>query len=177
MKAREIAIAGLLAALQVLTLLLAYVIPTIKLALLFAASVYPGVLLRIGVKKRAVFTSYISAAVLTVLLVQIPEIQAGFAVFFGWYGLLHESTKNIRPIKRQVLRWAGFLAAALAFYVAILYFVNIQFKYALWVMALLGAAAFVIMQFIYEFTVKEFIKASKISLSDGKITFNRRHFK
>jgi hypothetical protein len=173
MKARELAIAGLLAALQILTLLLAYVIPTIKIALLFAASAYPGVLLRIGVKKRAVLVSYLSAAVLTVFLIQIPEIQAGFAVFFGWYGLLHEATKPMKPAIKQAVRWAGFLAAAALMYASVLYFVDIEFKYALWAMALLGAAAFVIMQFIYEFTVREFIKISKIGYLDGKITFKR----
>ena len=177
MKARELATAGLLVALQVLTLLLAYVIPTIKLALLFAASVYTGVLLRISFKKQALLAAYIAAAVLAVLLIQIPEIQVGFAVFFGWYPLVHEVTKPLTPISRQAVRWAGFLLAAAAMYAAITFFIDIEFKYAMWIMALLGAAAFTAMQFLFELTVKEFIKITKICLNDGKITFKRQQFK
>ena len=173
MKAREIAIAGLLIALQILTLLLAYVIPTIKLAVLFAASLYAGILLRIGIKKRVVLVSYLSSVILTIFLVQIPQIQVTFAAFFGWYGILHEATKSMRLLKQQAVRWAGFAASVAVLYFLITYIIHIELAYALWVMALLGAAAFAIMQLLYEFTVKEFIKISKIRFSEGKITFKR----
>ena len=66
MKSRDIAIAGIVTALQIITLLISYIIPTIKLALLFAASVYPGVLLRIGVKRRTVASSFLASAALAV---------------------------------------------------------------------------------------------------------------
>jgi hypothetical protein len=177
MKARELAIAGLLVALQILTLLLAYVLPTIKLALLFAACLYSGVLLRIGIKYKVVLLAYVSSVVLTVFIIQIPQIQVTFAAFFGWYGILHEATKSKRRVKQQSLRWLGFATAAATLYVLITYVVHIELEYALWLMALLGAAAFIAMQLIYEFAVREFVKISKISYSDGRITFKRQHFK
>ena len=171
MRARDIALASILTALQIITLLISYVIPTIKLALLFAAALYPGVLLRIGVKRRTVTASFFASAALTVLLVQVPEIQAGFIALFGWYALLHEGTKHMHAIRRQLIRWAGFISAAGLAFIAFTYIVPIEITYALWAAALAGAAAFIVMQILYEFTVREFIKLSKIRLIDGKIKF------
>jgi hypothetical protein len=171
MKSRDIAIAGIVTALQIITLLISYIIPTIKLALLFAASVYPGVLLRIGVKRRTVASSFLASAALAVFLVQVPEIQAGFIALFGWYAILHEGTKHMHKIRQQLIRWAGFIAAAGLVYIAFTYIVPIEIGYALWIIALAGIAAFIAMQLLYEFTVRELIKVTKIRLYDGKIMF------
>ncbi len=171
MKARAIALAGMITSLQILTLALAYIIPTINLALLFAAALYPGILLRIGFNKKAAFTSFITSAALIIFLIQIPEIQVAFISFFGWYGFLHESTKKIKKIKQQIIRWLCFLLSAVLMYIAVTYFVSIQINYALWIIILAGLVAFTAMQFLYEFTVKGIVKKGKIKFIDGKITF------
>ncbi len=171
MKARDIALASILIALQIITLLISYIMPTIKLALLFAASVYPGVLLRIGVKRRTIVASFFASAALVVFLVQVPEIQAGFIALFGWYALLHESTKHMHKISQQLIRWTGFMLAAGGMYLAFTYIVPIEIGYALWIVALAGVAAFALMQILYELVVCEVIKFTKIRLINGKIKF------
>jgi len=171
MKARDIAIAGILIALQVLTLLLVFVLPTIKLALLFAACVYPGILLRLGVKKSVILTSFVACATLVFLIVQIPEIQFAYVAFFGWYGLVHENTRNISMAKQQLIRWGCFSVSVGFLYTVFTYIITFQLEYALWLIALLGAVSFIVMQVFYELIIKEFIKISKIKLIDGKIVF------
>ena len=171
MKPRTVATAGMLIALQVITLLIAYIVPTIKLALLFASSVYSGILIRIGFSKKAVTVSFFAASILTVFLIQIAEIQAAFIAFFGWYGLIHEATKNMGLIKKQAVRWLCFLASAALMYIGLTYIVPIQINYSIWIITLAFSAAFILMQFLYEFTVREFIIRTKIKLKDGKIVF------
>jgi hypothetical protein len=171
MKARNAALAGILISLQVITLLISYIIPTIKLALLFAASIYPGVLLRIGISRRTIAVSYLASAALVIFLVQVPEMQAGYALLFGWYALLHESTRQMPFAKQQLIRWAGFILSAGLFYLAVTYILAIETGYALWIIALAGAAAYVMMQAVYELVVREVIKLTKIRLFNGKIKF------
>ncbi len=171
MKTKNIAISGLITALQVLTLSISYIIPTINLALLFAASLYPGILLRIGIGRKAVFVSVAASSVLTIFLIQIPVIQGGFIAFFGWYALIHQGTIKMGMAKKQLFRWAFFALSAGLMYLAVLFIFPVELKYALWIFVAAGIAAFVIMQALYEFTVRELIKKTKIKSIDGKITF------
>lgn len=173
MKTRDIAIAGLLSALQVLTLFIVYLLPTVKITLLITVSVYSGILLRLGVKNRTILTAYITAAILTVLLIQVPQIQIAYIAFFGWYGLMHDATKNMPKLKKQLIRWGGFLIAMSALYLIIRFIVPIELNYALWIIAIAGIVAFIIFQIAYEIVVKEFIKMTHINYSNGKITFRK----
>ena len=77
----------------------------------------------------------------------------------------------MHKIRQQLIRWAGFTAAAGLVYIAFTYIVPIEIEYALWIIALAGIAAFIAMQLLYEFTVRELIKVTKIRLYDGKIMF------
>ena len=173
MKTRDIAITGILIALQILTLLIVYLLPTIKLTLLVAVSLYSGILLRIGVKKKAVLVAYIAASILMILLIQVPQIQIAFIAFFGWYGLMHESTRNMPLLKKQLIRWAGFFVSMTVLYLIIRFVVPIELNYALWIIALAGTLAFLAFQFAFEIVVKEFIKMTHINFFNGKITFRK----
>ncbi len=171
MKAHKLATAGLLTAIQIITLLIAYVVPTIKLALLFAVSLYPGILLHIGFDKKAVFASFAASAILLVFLIQIPELQGGFIAFFGWYALVHEGTKKMARIKKQLIRWALFAVSAGLMYLVVRFVFPLELKYELWIIAITGAVAFIAMQAIYELCVREIIRRTKIKSINGKITF------
>ncbi len=173
MKTRDITIAGILIALQVITLLLIYVIPTIKLALLFAVSLYSGILLRVGVKRITIFLSYIATAALILILINIVDITALFIVFFGWYSLLHEGTRKVSSIKKQIVRWVGFIASFAILYFAFTLLITFEIAYALWIYALAGVVAFIALQILYEMCVKEFIRMSGIRYEKGVIIFRK----
>ena len=173
MKTRDITFASMLVALQVITLLIIYVIPTIKLALLFAVSLYSGILLRIGVKKTTIIISYIVSSALILFLIRIVDVTALYIVFFGWYGLVHQETIHIGSFKKQIIRWISFIAAAAVLYFAFTYLVSFEIAYALWIYALIGIGAFIIMQILYELCVKEVIILTGIKYTNDKIIFKK----
>ncbi len=163
----------MLIALQVLTLLIIYVIPTIKLALLFAVSLYSGILLRIGIKKNTIIISYIASCALIIFLIRIVDVSILFIIFFGIYGLVHESTKHYSILKKQLVRWGCFFISAALLYFAVTYIISIEIVYALWIYALICIATFVAMQILYEICVRELIRITRIKYIDEKIVFKR----
>lgn len=174
MKSREIAIAGLLIALQLTTLLLVFIIPTIKLSLLVAVSLYSGVLLRVGVNNKTILISYITTSILSVfMLISVPQILIAYIAFFGSYSLIHEISKNMPLVKKQLIRWGAFIVSMTIMYIIINFIVPIELNYALSLIAVIAVVAFIIYQLFYEFIIKEFIKMTKMKYIGGKITFRK----
>lgn len=173
MKSREIALSGIVISLQVITLLIIYVVPTIKLALLFASSLYLGVLLRLGVKKTTGILSFVVSSALILFLVHVVDITVMYIAFFGWYGIVHESTKHLKMSTKQIIRWVCFILSAALLYVGVTYFIKIDLKYALYLYAIFGVLAFAVMQVLYELCTRELIRLTGIRIVNGKITFKR----
>lgn len=173
MKTREIALAGIIIALQVVTLLVIYIVPTIKLALLFASSVYLGVMLRIGTHKTTGIITYIASSVLILLLIHVVEIKALYIAFFGWYGIVHESTKHHKMLKKQIIRWISFILAGVLLYLAFTFFIKIELQYALYLYAIFAVIGFAVMQVIYELFIREIIRLTGLRIIDGKLVFKR----
>jgi hypothetical protein len=173
MKTRDITLMGILIALQVVTLFIVYVIPTIKFALLFASSLYIGIMLRIGIKRITVLISYIASCLLIVFLIQITDITAFFIAFFGWYGILHEATGNLGKVKKQIYRWLGFLLSGALLYLAFTYLISIPIERSIFLYGIVAAVLFMAMQIFYELCITELVKITGIKIIDDKIIFKK----
>jgi hypothetical protein len=173
MKTREIALAGIIIALQVITLLIVYIFPTIKLALLFASSLYLGVILRLGIHKSIGIITYIASSALILLFVHVVEIKALYIAFFGWYGIIYESTNHLKTLPKQAFRWLSFILACAILYFAVTFLIKIDLQYALYLYAIFGVIGFVAMQVLYELCIKEIIRLTGIRIIEGKIVFKQ----
>ncbi len=170
---RSLAFAGIIIALQVITLLIIYVIPTIKFALLFAVSLYIGIIIRIGIKKKVAVISYIASSLLVLFLIRIADIIILYIAFFGWYGIVHESTKHFNFFKKQLIRWICFLISAILLYLAVTFIISFNIIYALWIYSLAGIAVFILLQILYELCIREIIKLTGIKIINDKLIFKK----
>ncbi len=96
--ARRVAFAGLLTALTLALLYLLYVLPTMKLGVLFVLSALPVTL---ACERRYAdgLLSFAGAALLSGLLFPAQGAWVLYTAFFGWYGIAREAVvTRFRPV-------------------------------------------------------------------------------
>ena len=173
MKARTLTVLSLSAALQVALLLAAMVLPTVKISMLFAASVFSGILCAGGYKKLHVLLSFAAAGLLSVILIPNYIIPVSYIIFFGAYGIVHFATKLKKLPIRQLLRFAYLGAGVTALYfifrslAANSKMLSAPYIYFMPIALFLGYIAF---QIVYDKVIQEFYKNKYLSnLISGQI--------
>lgn len=86
---RRIAYAGVIAALSVALLYLVYVLPTMRLSVLFVVSLLPVIMAYERRWTDGLF-AFATTALVAVLLIGPRGIWLFYVVFFGWYGVVRE---------------------------------------------------------------------------------------
>lgn len=104
--ARRVAYAGLVAALSAVLLYLMYVLPTLKLSMLFVLSLLPVTLAHERRFADAAL-AFAASALLSGLLFPARGAWVLYAAFFGWYGIAREWV--VTKLKRAA-SWAVLLA-------------------------------------------------------------------
>jgi len=104
------------AALQTGLLLLCIILPTIKISMLFAVSLFNGLMCAAGYKKRHVFMSFIVVSILSFILIPNYIIPAAYIALFGGYGIIHIFSAGKRPLIKQVIRYLYLAAGACALF-------------------------------------------------------------
>lgn len=114
--ASRAAYAGLLVALSCALLYLVYLLPVMKLSMLFVLSLLPVVLAHERRYPDAVL-AFIASALLSGLLFPAGGTWILYAVFFGWYGIFRELVVNkLNRVLSWVVLAVAFNAAFLPLY-------------------------------------------------------------
>lgn len=144
MKSRYIAESGFLAALIVIILYAASILPISKLTVLTVAScLIPISIIRTSIKNTILV--YIASSVLSFFLVPI-NIAVSYALFFGVYGILKHFTEKIRNLPLELwLKLIGFNALLFIIYLITKSFIGLELpKYSLWILWIIAQIAFLI---------------------------------
>ncbi|MEX1378062.1 MAG: hypothetical protein AB1Z23_11405 [Eubacteriales bacterium] len=166
MKTRTLTVLSVAAALQVVLLLAALILPTVKISMLFAASIISGILCAGGYKKMHVLLSFAAASILSLVLISNYIIPISYIMFFGAYGIVHFITKPKKLIIKELIRFIYLFAA-----ICVLYFVfksmvinsqllSVPYVYFVPAAVILG---YVIFQILYDKVVQEFFKNRYLS--------------
>ena len=170
MRAKPIALGGCLAAVSVLFLYLASVLPTGRLALLAAASLCVGLAV-MELRLSGAALLYAAVSVLGLLLLPDKTIAAWYVVFFGNYPIVKQWIERIHNLLPEwVCKGICYTAYAGALYGA--YHLLLggipAMPYALWIVVLLGAAAFVLYDLAFSLLITELLRRFPNGLFAGK---------
>lgn len=170
MKAKPIALGGCLAAVSVLFLYLASVLPTGRLALLAAASLCVGLAVIYMQASRAV-VMYAAVSALALLLLPDKTVAVWYIVCLGNYPIVK---CWIERLGKLPLEWICKLLCY-AVYAAMLYGAYHllmggipAMPYALWLIVLLGAAVFAGYDLVFSLCMTEALRRFPNGLFTGK---------
>lgn len=166
MKAKTLTVLSLSAALQVVLLLAAMVLPTVKLSMLFAASIFSGILCAGGYHKLHVLLSFAAVGLLSVILIPNYIIPISYIIFFGAYGIVHFATKAKKLPIKQLLRFAYFGAGVTALYFIFKSLVvdsKILSSPYIYFMPLALILGYIVFQVVYDKVIQEFYKNKYLS--------------
>ena len=166
LKTQKLTVLAVSSALQTALLLMSAILPSVKVSVLFAASIFNGLLCSAGYNKRHVFMSFISVGILSLIFIPNYIIPVSYILFFGAYGIVHFATKAKGLFVKQTIRFAYLAAgsAALffifkAFFSAMPLF-NKPYIYFLPIALAVGYLAF---QLVYDMVIKEYFKNQVLS--------------
>jgi hypothetical protein len=148
---RRLAFMGILAALAVITLFLATILPTNRISLYVLSSFFVSiVIIEYGVRNGWLF--YIASSLLALLIVQNKLRLVPYIIFFGLYGIIKYYIEKLNNMFLElVLKLIYFNVCLFTAY----YFVKeillggIEIKYPLWVAAIILQVIFIVYDYVY----------------------------
>lgn len=142
---KRLTYAAMVAALTVVLMLLTRWLPTMRISVLFVVSLLPMALVCEKAYKETALCVLASAVLGWLFLPNSLEALA-YALFFGWYGLIWRATLQ-RPLAlRLLLRWMFFNVGWTA---GLFLARSLVGNLPLWLIWLLGQAAFIAYNFLY----------------------------
>lgn len=166
MNSKKLAVLSLSTALQVSLLFAAVVLPTVKISMLFIASLLNGIMCAAGYEKKYVFISFCAAGILSLLLVSNYIIPIGYILFFGGYGLMHYVSIDKNFFVKQLIRFAYLIAGLEIIYMAfsstIFASILVKAPYVYFLPVVIIGGYFVF-QFLYDMVIKEIFKIKPLS--------------
>ena len=151
---------------QVVLLLACFFLPTVKVSMLFAASLFSGLLCAAGYRKGHVLLSYIAVSLLSMIFINNYIIPISYILFFGAYGIVHFATKAKKNIAKYAIRFVYLFVGLTA-----LYFIftavfaqspllSAPYIYFLPVGVIVG---YILFQILYDMVIQEFFKHKYLS--------------
>lgn len=164
LSSKSIALGGILAALTVLSVFLANVMPTNTFSFFVISSVFVSIiLLEMGVKTA--WTFYLATTFLSLILAPDKTMVIPFATFFGVYGIIKYHIEKLRKIVVEyILKLIFFnLNVVLAYFLvnAIFQTKAISDKIPVWILFLALQFIFVIYDYIYTLFINYYINRLK----------------
>lgn len=117
MSTKKLTVLSISTALQVCILLISMAVPTIKLSMLFLASILNGIMCMAGHQKRYVLLSYIATGALSILLIPNYIIPAAYILLFGGYGIVHFMCIDKKVYIQQIVRYSYLALSISLFYI------------------------------------------------------------
>ena len=140
MKAKDIALGGVLVALTIVTLYLTLLIPTNTIAIMTLASLYiPICLIRSNIK-TSIFV-YVASTIVSLFILPI-NYSIMYALFFGIYGLVKHFIEKLNKIAIKLVFFNVVLTIGLL--TLELFGVNIDMKFSVGIMYLLAQPVFLV---------------------------------
>ena len=158
-KTKHLAVLSVSTAVQVVLLLVCLVLPTVKVSMLFAASLLNGIMCAAGYKKSHVLLSFVAVSLLSMIFISNYIIPVSYILFFGGYGIVHFLSISKKSIVKQIIRFVYLIVGLGAIYLlfkaifaqSILF--AVPYIYFLPLGIILG---YVLSQIVYEMVIKEF---------------------
>lgn len=166
MTTKKLTILSISTALQVCLLLVCLVLPTVKISMLFCASILNGVMCSAGYKKSFVFLSFIATSALSILLISSYIIPVAYILFFGGYGIVHYASIDKKPLVKQIIRYGYLVAGVGALYLifkslfASSMLLTTPYIYFLPIIIVIGYMGF---QIVYNVVIKQLSRNSYFS--------------
>lgn len=181
MSSKKLTILSLSTALQVALIFMSMLLPTIKISMLFVASLLNGVMCAAGYEKKYVFISYCATGILSLVVTNNYIIPIGYIIFFGGYGLMHYASMERSFIVKQLIRFAYLVAGLEIIYMAfsstIFASLLVQPPYVYFLPVLIVGAYFAF-QILYDMVIKEIYKIkplSKLLTEEDKVRVLGKH--
>jgi hypothetical protein len=153
---KKIAAGGVMAALCVVSLIIAAVLPINKLSLYTLSSFFVSVfVIEYGLKAGWIF--YIATSLLSVIIVPDKLAIVPYLIFFGLYGIIKYYIEKLDSILVEyVLKYIYFNAAAgLAYlFASRVIMAEIDIGYALWIVIIVLEVLFFIYDYVYTLFIK-----------------------
>jgi hypothetical protein len=166
---KKISLAGILAAMAVIAVFLASILPTSRISLYVLSSFFISiVIIESGVKTGWMF--YLATSFLIFIVVNIKVRTVPYIIFFGLYGIIKfyiEKANNL--IVEVILKLAYFnLSMALLYNFAKQFFLtNIDIKISIPVLIVVLEMIFAIYDYIYTLFIKYYIQKLRKILKIG----------
>lgn len=144
MKAKDMALGGILVALTIVTLYLTLLIPTNTIAIMTLSSLYiPICIIRSNVK-TSIFV-YITSTIVSFFILPI-NYSLMYALFFGVYGLVKHFIERMNKMTIEIVIKLVFFNIALTIGLAALNLlgVNLEMKFSLGIIYLLAQPVFLV---------------------------------
>jgi uncharacterized membrane protein len=158
---KRVALNGILAAITVVFLFLAAVLPTSKLSF-YALSSFIVAIIMVEYGTRAGVVFYILTSVLALLVVPDKIRVVPYIVFFGIYGIIKFHAEKINKIVLEYLLKIVYFNICVATWLMLFKEIFIpeggELKFPLWVVVLALEAVFVLYDYVYSLFVQYYIK-------------------
>jgi len=161
MSTKKLAVLSVSAAAQVVLMLICLLLPTVKISMLFAASLLNGIMCAAGYKKSQVLVSYSTAGILSMLIVSNRIIPVAYLIFFGAYGIVHYLSIYKGIVIKQTIRFTYLALGMTVFYllfkgvVSSSQLLHAPYIYFIPVGIIIG---YILFQILYEMIIKEFFR-------------------
>ena len=158
MKAKDIALGGVLVALTIVTLYLTLLIPTNTIAIMTLASLYiPICLIRSNIK-TSIFV-YVASTIVSLFILPI-NYSIMYALFFGIYGLVKHFIERLNKIPVEIAIKLVFFNVVLTIGLLTLelFGVNIDMKFSVGIMYLLAQPVFLVYDYALSILITMYYK-------------------
>jgi len=166
MNSKKLTILSLSTALQVVLMFMCLMLPTVKVSMLFIASLLNGIMCAAGYEKKYVFISYCATGIVSLLIVSNYIIPIGYIIFFGGYGLMHYASMDRNFIVKQLIRFAYLVAGLeivyMAFSSTIFASILVKEPYVYFLPVVIVGGYFVF-QILYDMVIKEIFRIKSLS--------------
>ncbi len=163
---KQLAVLSVSTAVQIVLLLISFILPTVKISLLFVVSIFNGLLCSAGYRKSYVFLSFTSVSVLSLIFISNYIIPVSYILFFGAYGIIHFLSISKKPFLKQILRFAYLTAGLGLLYLIFTTLLSdsiiLSVPYVYFVPAVI-VVGYLLFQFLFDMVIKEFYKHTYLS--------------
>jgi len=159
---KKIALNGILAALAVICIFLATILPTSRLSF-YALSSFLIAIIIIEYDAKTAFIFYIVTNIISFFLIPDKIKIIPYSIFFGIYGIVKYYIEKINKIVLEyVLKYIYFNVCVLVLFLLfkdlIVADLNIDIKYLLWIGFLVMEIIFILYDYIYSLFIQYYIK-------------------
>jgi len=160
---KRIAFNGIIAALTVIALFAASVLPTSRLSLYALSSFFSAVIIiEFGIRNGWIF--YISSCLLALIIVPNKIEVLPYIIFFGVYGIIKFYIEKLGKIVVEYFLKLAFFNISMftaIFFIKQVFVESIRINFPWWVIIILFEIVFIVYDYIYTLFIQYYVKKLK----------------